>query len=122
MRSLESAAEVVSAIKAKGRSGVAIQADNADAAAVQASVDTAGAELGGLDILVNNAGISRLGEANGYLARRYRRAPERQRARAIYRKQSRLGPPRQWRSHYHDRRPGPHADPQCICGNQVGAG
>jgi 3-oxoacyl-[acyl-carrier protein] reductase len=124
--SAESAAEVVSAIKAKGRRGVAIQADSADAAAGEASVDTPVAELGGLDILVNNAGIPRLGEPNGYLARRYRRAPERQRARAIYCKQSRLGPPRQGRSHYHDRqlrrRPRPHADPQCICGNQVGAG
>jgi 3-oxoacyl-[acyl-carrier protein] reductase len=60
--SAESAAEVVSAIKAKGRRGVAIQADSAGAAAVQASVDTAVAELGGLDILVNNAGILRLGE------------------------------------------------------------
>ena len=61
-KSTESAAEVVSAIKAKGRRGVAIQADSADAAAVQASVDKAVAELGGLDILVNNAGILRLGE------------------------------------------------------------
>jgi NAD(P)-dependent dehydrogenase (short-subunit alcohol dehydrogenase family) len=61
-KSAESAAEVVSAIKAKGRRGVAIQADSADAAAVQASVDKAAAELGGLDILVNNAGILRLGE------------------------------------------------------------
>jgi len=46
--SAESAAEVVSAIKAKGRRGVAIQADSADAAAVQASVDTAVAEWVGL--------------------------------------------------------------------------
>jgi 3-oxoacyl-[acyl-carrier protein] reductase len=45
-----------------GRRGVAIQTDSADAAAVQASVDKAVAELGGLDILVNNAGILRLGE------------------------------------------------------------
>src|SRR5450755_1768133 len=61
-KSAESAAEVVSAIKAKGRKAVAIKADNADAAAVQASVDKTVAELGGLDILVNNAGILRLGE------------------------------------------------------------
>jgi 3-oxoacyl-[acyl-carrier protein] reductase len=61
-KSVESAAEVVSAIKAKGRRGVAIQADSADAAAVRASVDKAVSELGGLDILVNNAGILRLGE------------------------------------------------------------
>jgi 3-oxoacyl-[acyl-carrier protein] reductase len=61
-KSAESAAKVVSAIKAKGRRGVAIQADSADGDAVQASVDRAVAELGGLDILVNNAGILRLGE------------------------------------------------------------
>jgi NAD(P)-dependent dehydrogenase (short-subunit alcohol dehydrogenase family) len=61
-KSAESAAEVVSAIKAKGRRAVAIQADSADATAVQASVEKTVAELGGLDILVNNAGILRLGE------------------------------------------------------------
>jgi 3-oxoacyl-[acyl-carrier protein] reductase len=58
----EKSAEVVSAVKAKGRRGVAIQADSADVAAVQASVDKTVAELGGLDILVNNAGILRVGE------------------------------------------------------------
>jgi 3-oxoacyl-[acyl-carrier protein] reductase len=59
-KSAESAAEVVSAIKAKGGRAVALKADSADVAAVQASVDKAVAELGGLDILVNNAGILRL--------------------------------------------------------------
>src|SRR5215475_11667394 len=61
-KSAERAAEVVGAIKAKGRRAVAIQADSADVAAVQASVEKAVAELGGLDILVNNAGILRLNE------------------------------------------------------------
>jgi 3-oxoacyl-[acyl-carrier protein] reductase len=61
-KSAERAAEVVAAIKAKGRKAVAIKADSADAAAVQASIDKTVAELGGLDILVNNAGILRLGE------------------------------------------------------------
>jgi NAD(P)-dependent dehydrogenase (short-subunit alcohol dehydrogenase family) len=61
-KSAESAAEVVSAIKAGGRRAVAIQADSADAAAVQASIEKTVAELGGLDILVNNAGILRLGD------------------------------------------------------------
>jgi NAD(P)-dependent dehydrogenase (short-subunit alcohol dehydrogenase family) len=60
-KSAKDAAEVVAAIKAKGRRAVAIQADSADAAAVQTSVDKTVAELGGLDILVNNAGILRLG-------------------------------------------------------------
>jgi 3-oxoacyl-[acyl-carrier protein] reductase len=61
-KSVESAAEVVRDIRTKGQRGVAIQADSADGAAVQASVDRAAAELGGLDILVNNAGIFRLGK------------------------------------------------------------
>ena len=61
-KSAESAAEVVASIKAKGRKAVAIQADSADVAAVQASVEKTVAALGGLDILVNNAGILRLGE------------------------------------------------------------
>jgi 3-oxoacyl-[acyl-carrier protein] reductase len=61
-KSADRAAEVVAAIKAKGRKAVAIQADSADVAAVQASVEKTVAELGGLDILVNNAGILRLGE------------------------------------------------------------
>jgi len=59
-KSAEAAGEVVNAIKAIGRRAVAILADSADAAAVQASVEKTVAELGGLDILVNNAGILRL--------------------------------------------------------------
>lgn len=61
-KSAERAAEVVGAIKAMGRRAVAIRADSADVAAVQASVEKTVAELGGLDILVNNAGILRLSE------------------------------------------------------------
>lgn len=60
-RSADRAAEVVRAIEEKGRRGVAIQADSADAAAVKRSVEEAVAALGGLDILVNNAGIARGG-------------------------------------------------------------
>ena len=63
-KSADRAADVVGAIKATGRKAVAIQADSADAAAVQASVDKTVAALGGLDILVNNAGILRLGGLN----------------------------------------------------------
>ena len=61
-KSAERAAEVVRAIKARGRKAVAIQADSADVAAVQASVEKTVRDLGGLDILVNNAGILRVGE------------------------------------------------------------
>ena len=39
-----------------GKGHVVVQADMTDAAAVQAMVSTAAAELGGLDVLVNNAG------------------------------------------------------------------
>jgi len=60
-RSAEKAAEVVKAIEALGRKGVAIAADSADPAAVKRSVDEAAKALGGLDILVNNAGIFRGG-------------------------------------------------------------
>jgi NAD(P)-dependent dehydrogenase (short-subunit alcohol dehydrogenase family) len=63
-KSADGAAKVVDAIKAGGRKAVAIQADSADVAAVQASVAKTVAELGGLDILVNNAGILRLGGLN----------------------------------------------------------
>ena len=57
-RSAERAAEVVAAIKAKGRNASAIQADAADPAMVRRAVDEAVAVLGGLDILVNNAAIA----------------------------------------------------------------
>jgi NAD(P)-dependent dehydrogenase (short-subunit alcohol dehydrogenase family) len=60
-KSADSAAKVVAAIKDAGRKTTAIQADSADVAAVQASVEKTVAALGGLDILVNNAGILRLG-------------------------------------------------------------
>ena len=63
-KSAERAAEVIRAIQSYGRKGVAIQADSADVAAVQASVEKTVAELGGLDILVNNAGIIRLADLN----------------------------------------------------------
>ena len=55
------AAEVVRGIEARGRRGLAIQADSADAAAVRRSVDQAVQALGGLDILVNNVGTARMG-------------------------------------------------------------
>ena len=63
-KSADGAAKVVDAIRAGGHKAVAIQADSADVAAVQASVAKTVAELGGLDILVNNAGILRLGGLN----------------------------------------------------------
>ena len=54
----KAASEVVKAIEDKGGKALAIQADAADAAAVQAAVDKTVATLGQLDILVNNAGTA----------------------------------------------------------------
>jgi 3-oxoacyl-[acyl-carrier protein] reductase len=53
----EKAAEVVSAIEASGGRAIAIKADSAEPAAVQAAVTETVKVLGRLDILVNNAGI-----------------------------------------------------------------
>ncbi|MGK6323104.1 SDR family NAD(P)-dependent oxidoreductase [Sphingomonas sp. DT-51] len=58
-RSAERAAAVIANIEKQGRKAVAIQADSADPAAIQRSVDEAANMLGGLDILVNNAAIAR---------------------------------------------------------------
>ena len=59
-KSAAAAATVVEDIKSRGRRAMAIQADSANVAAVQASVARTVAELGGLDILVNNAGIFKM--------------------------------------------------------------
>jgi 3-oxoacyl-[acyl-carrier protein] reductase len=61
-KSAAAASEVVDAIRSAGRQAVAIQADSADAAAVDASIEATVSALGGLDILVNNAGIIRFSE------------------------------------------------------------
>jgi 3-oxoacyl-[acyl-carrier protein] reductase len=57
----EKAAETTKIAQDFGVRAVAIQADNADPAAVTAAVERAASELGGLDILVNNAGVLVLG-------------------------------------------------------------
>jgi 3-oxoacyl-[acyl-carrier protein] reductase len=57
--SADRAQAVVRSIEALGRRGVAIQADNADPAAISRAVDESVKALGGLDILVNNAAIAR---------------------------------------------------------------
>ncbi|WP_424919456.1 SDR family NAD(P)-dependent oxidoreductase [Streptomyces sp. wa1064] len=61
----DKAQEVVKAIEALGRRGLAIQADSADPTAVVRSVEQTAAELGRLDILVNNAGIFPYGPIEG---------------------------------------------------------
>ncbi|MGW0431067.1 SDR family NAD(P)-dependent oxidoreductase [Micromonospora sp. NPDC003197] len=52
----DQAAEVVERIKAVGRRGLAVQADNVDPDGLTATVDRVAEEFGRLDILVNNAG------------------------------------------------------------------
>lgn len=51
------ASAVVQAIEEAGGTAFAIQADNADIAALQSAVAQAARQFGGIDILVNNAGI-----------------------------------------------------------------
>ncbi|MYW92223.1 3-oxoacyl-ACP reductase FabG [Amycolatopsis rubida] len=57
----EQAAGVVDRIKALGRRALAVGADSADSAAVEAAVEAAVAEFGRLDVLVNNAGVGFVG-------------------------------------------------------------
>ena len=54
----DAAASVVKDIERSGRKAIAIQADAADAKAVQAAIEKTVATLGRLDILVNNAGTA----------------------------------------------------------------
>jgi 3-oxoacyl-[acyl-carrier protein] reductase len=58
LQSKEQAGDVVDAIAAQGRRGLAIPADSADADAVAGAVERTVAEIGRLDILVNNAGTA----------------------------------------------------------------
>jgi NAD(P)-dependent dehydrogenase (short-subunit alcohol dehydrogenase family) len=60
-RSPEKAQGVVADIQAQGRRGLAIAADNADPAAVEAAVRQTVSAFGRIDILVNNAGIFLVG-------------------------------------------------------------
>ena len=57
IESAKPAEDVVKAIQALGRKAIAVKGDVAKRADVEAMIDTAWKELGGLDILVNNAGI-----------------------------------------------------------------
>jgi 3-oxoacyl-[acyl-carrier protein] reductase len=52
------ASAVVKTIERNGGMAIAIQADGADAAAIQAAIEQTVATFGGLDVLVNNAGTA----------------------------------------------------------------
>ncbi|MDE3724882.1 SDR family oxidoreductase [Nocardiopsis sp. N85] len=56
-RDEEAAAKVVEAVEERGRRGLALRADAADADAVTGAVDRVAAEFGRLDVLVNNAAL-----------------------------------------------------------------
>ncbi|HEU4431461.1 MAG TPA: 3-oxoacyl-ACP reductase family protein [Myxococcota bacterium] len=56
----ERAEQVVRAIEAEGRRGLALRADSADEPALRDAIAAAASELGRLDVLVNNAGIAAL--------------------------------------------------------------
>ena len=55
--SASAAAEVVGEIERRGRTALAVAADNRDAQAIQGAIEQAAHALGGIDVLVNNAGI-----------------------------------------------------------------
>jgi NAD(P)-dependent dehydrogenase (short-subunit alcohol dehydrogenase family) len=57
VHSSKQADEVAKSLQAKGRKAIVVQGDVAKRADVEAMIDKAWKELGGIDILVNNAGI-----------------------------------------------------------------
>jgi 3-oxoacyl-[acyl-carrier protein] reductase len=62
----ELARELVANIESSGGRAMAVQADSADAAALERAIEDSVKALGGLDLLVNNAGILILGNVADY--------------------------------------------------------
>ena len=102
-KSGDHASEVVRAVQSQGCKGVAIQADSADVAAVQASIQKAVAELGGLDILANNAGIIRLTDLKDTSVEDIEARHQCQRPVTDHRQQSGFAPSEGGQQHHHDR-------------------
>lgn len=66
--------KLVAEVTADGGKVVAIHADSGDAAQVEAAVDQAAAELGGLDVLVNNAAVAYLAPIEETTAEQFERS------------------------------------------------
>jgi len=62
----DKAEAVEAAVREQGREAVAIEADSADPAAIQAAVELAVSRLGPLDAVVVNAGVLRLGSIESF--------------------------------------------------------
>ncbi|WP_437289585.1 SDR family oxidoreductase [Sorangium sp. So ce406] len=60
------ARELVAAVASAGGRAIALQADSADASALERAIAEGAAALGGLDVLVNNAGVLIFGNADEY--------------------------------------------------------
>ncbi|WP_437589208.1 SDR family oxidoreductase [Sorangium sp. So ce1000] len=60
------ARELVAAVESEGGRAIALQADSADASALEGAIAEGARALGGLDVLVNNAGILIFGNADEY--------------------------------------------------------
>ncbi|WP_437670794.1 SDR family oxidoreductase [Sorangium sp. So ce131] len=60
------ARELVAAVASEGGRAIALEADSADASALERAIAEGAAALGGLDVLVNNAGVLIFGNADEY--------------------------------------------------------